>query len=145
MKQYAVLTSQQRELVKEHELIDKEFRARGDAIKQHEEHIKAAYVWPTFIPYLLTFQEEFEAATTARIALTSRIDYWKQKIEEIEKEYELASARTEVEKAKLEQTIEGASHYCPERVPNEEITYTADQIKRRIEVLKTQILQMQQE
>ena len=94
---------------------------------------------------MLTVQDEFEAATTARIAITSRIDYWKHKIEEIQKEYELASSRTEEERAKLEQTIEGASHYCPERVPNEEIIYTADQIKRRIEVLKAQILQMQQE
>jgi len=77
--------------------------------------------------------------------LTTNIDHFKKKVENAELKLIDAQRVIENENRKLEIMIEGASKFCPERLPNEEIKFTTTQIQSKIENLKNQLLRMQEE
>jgi uncharacterized protein YhaN len=77
--------------------------------------------------------------------LTTNIDHFKKKVESAELKLTGAQQVIEKENRKLSIMIEGASKFCPERLPNEQIKFTTTQIQSKIENLKNQLMRMQEE
>jgi hypothetical protein len=83
--------------------------------------------------------------TGARIQIAANIEHYKTRIEALERALHKSIEEQEVQKAMLERVLEGASSYCAERVPNNEIKYSTETIRQKIGILRKQIEEMQKQ
>jgi septal ring factor EnvC (AmiA/AmiB activator) len=80
-----------------------------------------------------------------RIEICSHRAHYERQIADLEKNLQTATEQSDKEKAKLEEALEGAFRYCPERIFPNQIKYKSEQYKSKILNMKRQIEAVQEQ
>lgn len=101
-------------------------------------------------------KDELKNVTTARMQITTNIRHWNEKLAAEEKSLETIQDERDTEaetlqvlfniyNTDLQKILEGATAYCPVRVPNDEIKLGVKQIEAKIDALKKQMERMREQ